>query len=199
VNLHGIIAPVIAAVNPLIPVSIQVSVGQGAPAPDGTYPPAYATPGQFVGSINGTTLTVTSVQFGVVQVGQTLADLTGNLLLGTSVVEDTGGGGGPGTYEVSEDQEVTSETMTTSVTLPAQIQPVTWRDLQQLEGLNLNGVRYKIYVYGQLDGVVRPELKGGDLIVVPPGNRHSGVYLIAQALEQFPDWISAAATLQNGS
>jgi hypothetical protein len=199
VNLHGVVSSVISAINPLIPVSIQVSVGQGAPAPDGTYPPAYATPGQFVGSIDGTTLTVTSVQSGVVQVGQTLADLTGNLLSGTSIVEDTGGGGGLGTYEVSEDQDVASETMTTLVTLPAQIQPVTWRDLQQLEGLNLNGVRYKIYVYGQLDGVVRLELKGGDLIVVPPGIRHSGTWLLVQNLEQWPDWVCAAIVLQNGS
>lgn len=78
-----------------------------------------------------------------------------------------------------------------------QVQPVTWRDLQQLEGLNLQGTRVKIYVFGRIDGLVRNTMQGGDLITIPSGV-NAGVYLVAQTLEQWPDWASCAATLQNG-
>lgn len=197
-NLHGIASTIISAVNPLVPVSIRVSVGQGAATPDGSYPPAYATPGSFSGSIAGNVLTVTSVSSGVVQIGQTLADTTSALLQGTSVVADMGGGGGPGTYEVSVQQTVALEAMTTTSVLPSQIQPISTRDLTQLDGINLGGVHWKIYLDGQLDGIVRPELKGGDLIVIPPGIRHAGTWLVVQVMEQFPDWVCAAIVIQNG-
>ncbi len=127
-NLHGMVAPYIAAVNPMIAVTIQFSQ-RNTVADDGTPTPLYSAP----------------------------------------------------------------------VAASAQIQPLTYRDLQQLDGINLQGTRYKFYLYGQVDGVVRAESKGGDLITVPPGNRHAGVYLVAQVLEQFPDWVSCACTLQNGS
>jgi hypothetical protein len=197
-NLHGIVAPVIGAVNPLIPVTAKISVGQ-ADGDDGKVTPLYATPGSFVGAISGTTFTISSITAGVPQPGQTLADLTSALLPGTSIVSQlTGPTGGLGTYEVNQEQTVASETMTTALNLIAQVQPMTWRDIQNVDGLNLQGTRYKIYLYGEIDGLVRPERKGGDLIIIPSG-RHAGTYLVAQVLEQFPDWVSAACTLQNGA
>ena len=42
------------------------------------------------------------------------------------------------------------------VTLLAQVQPITWRDIQQLDGLNLQGTRKVIYLSGNLQGLVRP-------------------------------------------
>jgi hypothetical protein len=82
-----------------------------------------------------------------------------------------------------------------AVTVMGQIQPMTWRDLQMVGGLNLQGTRQKIYCDGHLDGAVRVKAKGGDLITDGDGN----VWLVAQVLEQFPDWVSVAATLQDGS
>ena len=198
-NLHGVAGPIVAAVNPLIPVTARISVGQSDGA-DGKVTPLYATPGSFTGAISGITLTVSAISAGVLQPGQSLADITAALLAGTSIVDQlTGPKGGIGTYEVNQAQTVGAETMTTALNLTAQIQPIGWRDIQQLDGLNLQGTRYKAYLYGEVDGLVRPEKKGGDLIVFPAGSRHAGTYLVAQVLEQWPDWVCAALTLQNGA
>ena len=275
-NLHGIVAPYVGAVNQRIPVGIQISIGPGTLNPDGTPAPLYANPGSISASIGGSfeayttgtimtvtaviggslqsgdlvsgtdgggntipsgcaiisqltglpggsgtylmgtagspgdlasstitslsaTLNVTGSASGVLLVGQTLADLTGALAAKTTITELISGAGGAGTYGLSNFQTVPEETMTTSMTLLGQIQPITWRDLQQLDGLNTNGVRWKIYLSGEVDGIVRKEKKGGDLITIPPGSRHAGTWLVAQVLEQFPDWVCAAIVLQSGS
>lgn len=49
----------------------------------------------------------------------------------------------------------------------AQVQALTYRDLIQVEGLNLNGTRRAIYFNGRVDGLVRVENKGGDLVTLP--------------------------------
>jgi len=77
----------------------------------------------------------------------------------------------------------------------AQVQPLTFRDIQQLSGLNLQGMRVGIYLDGKLDGLVRSARKGGDLVVINSGV-HAGTYLVALVLEQWPDWVKVAATLQ---
>lgn len=77
----------------------------------------------------------------------------------------------------------------------AQVQALTFSDLRQLDGLNLNGERRAIYLFGKFDGVVRNLLKGGDMIVILNGVSVGG-WLVAQVLEQWPDWCKVAATLQ---
>ena len=168
-NLHGAVAGVISAVNPMIPVTARISVGNTTAA-DGGRVPAYATPGQITAAIAGTTLTVSAVASGVLQAGQTLADLTSALLPGTTITGQIDGApGGVGDYSVNQPQTVASEAMTTSLNLTAQIQPVGWRDIQMMDGIVLQGTRYKIYLWGEIDGLVRVEKKGGDLVVVPAG------------------------------
>jgi hypothetical protein len=84
------------------------------------------------------------------------------------------------------------------VSLTAQVQPLTNRDLRQIEGLNLQGTLMAIYINGNLDGVVRVLMKGGDLITLPDGS----VWLISQVLEGFAltaGWTKAVMTLQDGS
>lgn len=125
-NLHGIVAPYIGAVNPLIPVAIKSSNGFTTDA-SFKQVPSYCDP----------------------------------------------------------------------VVVPAQVQPLSYKDLMQLEGINQNGVKWKLYVSGQVDGIVRPEMKGGDLVVINSGP-HQGTWLVTMVLEQFPDWTSAAIVLQNG-
>lgn len=77
-----------------------------------------------------------------------------------------------------------------------QVQNLTFRDLQQLDGMNLQGTRRAIYLNGQIDGIVRNEGKGGDLVVIPTGNVNEGTWLVAMVLESWVGWCKVAATLQ---
>ena len=196
-NLHGIVAPLVGAVNPPVPATIRRSSGQGSPSVDGVYDPTFATPGAFTGAIAGGVLTVSAVASGSLAAGQTVSG-TG-VVSGTEIVEQLSGtAGGAGTYRLNRTQspDVASEAMTTAYVMQAQVQPMTWRDLQQTEGLNMSGTRRKIYLYGSVDSVNRVTRGGGDLITIASGV-NAGVWLVAQVLEQFPDWVSAACTLQN--
>ena len=74
---------------------------------------------------------------------------------------------------------------------------MTGGDLRQVEGLNLNGTRKSIYLYGNVDAIVRVNNKGGDLVNLTDD---STVYLVHQVLEHWPKhWVKVACTLQNGS
>lgn len=81
--------------------------------------------------------------------------------------------------------------------VPVQIQPLTYKDLELQDVLNLNGTRRSIYLYGAFNGVVRPQMKGGDKIVVGGTGPNAGTWLVALVFEQWPDWCRVAATLQN--
>jgi hypothetical protein len=131
VNLHGIAAPLIGAVNPNVLVTLQLSTGYATNA-SGKRVPTYSDPIENV---------------------------------------------------------------------RAQIQALTFRDLAQIEGLNIEGTRRAIYFYGDVQGVVRVNQQGGDLVTFPvDGSLWSGsIWLTAIALETWPDWCKVAATLQNGS
>jgi hypothetical protein len=210
VNLHMLAAPMIGAVNPFFPVQLQISMGASIQA-DGSEAPGYETPGNIVASITGDVLSVATIGQGRLSVGQTLSDLSGALLPGTLITGLLSGSAGTsvpsgasgvltgaGSYwSVNQPQTVALEAMATSLTLQAQIQPMAWKDIQQLEGLNIEGVRWKVFLNGQIDGLVRRERKGGDLIIIPRGHRHAGQWLCVQVLEQWPDWVSAAITLQS--
>jgi hypothetical protein len=79
------------------------------------------------------------------------------------------------------------------VVLLGQVQSLTFRDLQQIDGLNLQGIRRAIYFNGRIDGLVRSQKKGGDLVVGPDNQ----VWLVAMVLEYWPDWCKVAVTLQD--
>ena len=83
------------------------------------------------------------------------------------------------------------------VTMRAQVQAMSSRDLRQVEGLNLQGSMSAIYLMGDVEGIVRPLAKGGDLITFPDGS----VYLVVIALENWGAtpaemWSKVAAQLQ---
>jgi hypothetical protein len=128
-NLHGIVAPLVAAVNPTIYATIQVSAGETQNA-DFTRSPAF----------------------------------------------------------------------TTFTLVPIQVQALSYTDLQRIDGLTLQGVKRAIYVQGNIEGLVRADNRGGDLVVFPeyPGGPDQ-TWLVATVLEHWPDWVKIAATLQNGS
>ena len=74
-----------------------------------------------------------------------------------------------------------------------QVQDLSIKDLRQLSGLNIQGSERTIYLEGLLEGVVRADAKGGDLVILPDGT----VWLVTAALEAWPDWCKVAVTRQN--
>ena len=76
-----------------------------------------------------------------------------------------------------------------------QVQPVSYKDIEQLDGLNLNGTRKSIYINGHVDGLVRVDKKGGDLISLPNGD----LYLVAMIAEGWDTagWTRCLCALQD--
>ena len=79
----------------------------------------------------------------------------------------------------------------TPVTAMIQVQALTYSDLQQIDGLNIQGEARAIYLYGDWNGVLRPEAKGGDLIAFD-GQQ----WLVKQTLESWPGWSKTVAVRQ---
>lgn len=76
-----------------------------------------------------------------------------------------------------------------------QLQALEQNDILQADALNIQGVRRKMYVPGQVDGLVRANKKGGDLVTLLDGT----VWKVAVILEQWPDWTCALIVLQDGA
>lgn len=182
----------IQTVNPDGSALLSISAGYTTAA-DGTRTPLYEAPGAFTGSIAGTTLTVTAVAQGKLAVGQTIAGA--GVIAGTAIMGLGTGTGGTGTYLVDNSQTAASEAMTTALTVMAQVQELTTRDLRQLEGLNVQESQRSIYLSGSLDAVVRVNEKGGDLVVLADGR----TWLVTAVLEKWLTWCKVAATLQDDS
>lgn len=86
----------------------------------------------------------------------------------------------------------------TPVTISAQIQPLSYKELERFDALNLNGDKRAIYANGNIDGIERVALKGGDLITFPDGT----VWLVVINFEGWnltAGWTKAGIVLQNGS
>ena len=171
----------------------------GSPGGVGTYQISASPAGGQLGSCTvtsaSTVLNVTAVAAGLLQVGQVLADVSAALLPGTLITGMGNAIGGIGNYTINQQQTVPSELMTTSMTVLAQIQPLTANDLRHLEGLNLQGSHRALYVSSSVRGVVRAALRGGDLITMGDGS----VWLVTQPLESFfqtAGWDKFAITLQ---
>ena len=169
----------------------------------GTYELSAGTLSGTLGSCTvtsaSTVLNASAVGSGVLQPGQTLADATSALLPGTLVTEQLqGNAGASGLYSVSQQQTVAVETMTTSMTLLAQVQPLAANELRHMDMLNLQGSHRAIYVSAPVRGIVRAAIKGSDLVTLPDGT----VWLVTQPLESFyatAGWNKFVITLQDGS
>jgi hypothetical protein len=77
----------------------------------------------------------------------------------------------------------------------AQVQALTSSELRQAEGLNLQGVLRTIYFRGKLNGIVRPNGQGGDLVAIA-GMYQSRKWLVVKTLELWPTWSKALIVLQ---
>lgn len=123
-NLHGIVGPLVGAVNPPVTAFIKRSTGYTT-LPDGTRVPSYAEP----------------------------------------------------------------------VPVVCQVQSMQYNDLVQVDGLNIQGTKRKLYMNGHWDGLVRSDQKGGDLLMMPDGTH----WLVVLVLEHWSGWSSVAITLQDKS
>lgn len=77
----------------------------------------------------------------------------------------------------------------------AQVQPLSTGDIRHLEALNIQPKGKGIYVTGHVNGLVRPDRQGGDLITMCDGT----VWLVTAVLENYPEWVKFSAILQNGA
>ena len=146
-----------------------------------------------------TVLNVTAISAGVLQPGQTIADITSALAAGTLITGQLSGEpGAAGLYSLTQQQTVSSETMMTSMVISAQVQPLTGGDLRHMDALNLQGSHRALYANIDIRGIVRVKLRGGDLVILPDGS----TWLVNQSLENFystAGWQKCAITLQDGS
>lgn len=83
---------------------------------------------------------------------------------------------------------------TTTHKVMIQVQGLTTDELKQIEGLNIQGSTYGIYLNGNWDGIVRVGRQGGDLVKF-----YNETWLAVAVLEGWPDWVKLAVVLQNGS
>ena len=89
----------------------------------------------------------------------------------------------------------------TTESVPVQVQALSYTDLMKIGALNIQGTRRKGYFYGNVEGLNRAAMKGGDLVTMPDLPTFPGptVWLVAQVLEHFEGWTSVALTLQDGA
>ena len=81
--------------------------------------------------------------------------------------------------------------------LMGQIQPLTYKNIVQLEGLNIQGSQRAIYINGRINGLSRADQFGGDIITIDGGVDAGTTWLITLPLEDWPDWCKVAVTRQN--
>ena len=74
----------------------------------------------------------------------------------------------------------------------AQVQALSGPELRQVDALNIQGVKRKIWLNGDWEGVVRAMMKGGDKLTLPDGT----TWLFVLIFERWADWTSAAIVMQ---
>lgn len=95
----------------------------------------------------------------------------------------------------------TRTSLFTDTLVQLQVQAVSARDVWQLSNLNIQGVSRVAYMYGNPQGVVRVDVKGGDLLLFPQVlDGPVQTWLVAAVLETWaPDavgWGKVALSLQ---
>lgn len=83
------------------------------------------------------------------------------------------------------------------VNVPIQVQALTARELQHKELVNIEGLKRAVYMYGNTQGIVRADKKGGDLLYfpqVPQGTNY--IWKVVVVFETWPDWCKVGVVLQ---
>jgi len=77
-----------------------------------------------------------------------------------------------------------------------QLQALQLNELKQLDGLNIQGDKSGLYLFGNAQGVNRPDGLGGDLVTLENGS----IYLVTLVLENWSavdGWCKVVGTRQN--
>ncbi len=82
-----------------------------------------------------------------------------------------------------------------TIVVSAQVQALQYNDIVQLDGLNIQGVRRKIYLTGDIESLIRISNKGGDILTMPDGT----VWKVVLVFEHWDSWVAVAVTLQDGA
>lgn len=88
-------------------------------------------------------------------------------------------------------------TYASAVSVRAQVQAVRGKDLEHVANLNLQNLYRNVRMFGNTQGIVRPDAKGGDLLTfaqVPAGTIQT--WLVVAVLETWPEWCSVIVCLQ---
>ena len=74
----------------------------------------------------------------------------------------------------------------------AQLQALSEEDVKHLDGMNIQGATWSIILHGALNGALRANAQGGDLVTF-----NGQTWLTVAVLEQWPLWTRAAIRLQD--
>jgi hypothetical protein len=88
-------------------------------------------------------------------------------------------------------------TYATAADVLIQVQAARAKDLEHVANLNMQQVYRNVRMWGNTQGVVRPDAKGGDLLrfaQVPTGTVQT--WLVVAVLETWADWCSLIVCLQ---
>ncbi|WP_176048152.1 hypothetical protein [Burkholderia sp. BCC1644] len=82
-----------------------------------------------------------------------------------------------------------------------QVQALSAKEIQHLDGLNIQGVMRKAYLNGDWRGVYRATNQGGDLMQFAaaagvPASLQGTTWKVVQVFETWPDWCALAIQLQ---
>lgn len=86
---------------------------------------------------------------------------------------------------------------TSSSTVQIQAQGVSASDLRHVDALNIQGVMRSVHMYGNVQGVVRADSQGGDILQFPeiPGGAPLS-WRVIQVMETWPEWSRVLVVLQ---
>lgn len=87
--------------------------------------------------------------------------------------------------------------VTASQVINIQVQALSAQELFHLDGLNIQGVRRSVHMYGNPQGIVRVDAKGGDILQFPEiSGGPIRNWLVVQVMETWPNWSRVAVCLQ---
>jgi hypothetical protein len=202
VNLRGIANGLTQAINPNLIGILKQSAGYGYPGD-----------ASVTGSITGTELTVSSLGSGQLAVGSVLASTLINQ--GTYITAFGSGQGGVGTYTVSQPQTAESGPIsasgngqrqpifTVTPNVPMQFQALSSDELRHVDALNIATTMRAVHMNGDIQGLDRPGVRGGDILLAPTGLTGAAMdtFLVVQVLESFDasGWCRLAVALQQAT
>ncbi len=84
-----------------------------------------------------------------------------------------------------------------TTTVQAQVQATSSKDLQLLDNINIQGVSRRVYLYGNVLGISRPDQRGGDVLQFPevPGGPVMN-WKVVSVVETWPTWACVIVVLQ---